>query len=287
MTPIYILFSVFIVSLISLIGALTLSWKKEFLQKALFVLVGLAAGALFGDAFIHLIPEAFEHADSWTLISLLIIAGFLAFFILEKFLHWHHHHGVEGEECLVSGELKNPDGKIKPLGVLVLTSDSIHNLVDGVIIAASFFISIEVGIATAIAVAIHEIPQEIADFGLLVHSGMSRLKALIWNFATALFAVLGAVMTIALGSILEGYVFYIGAFAAGAFIYIAGSDLVPEIQKTHNLKKSAIQFISILVGVAIMLTLLAFEVEHEEELNGNNDNAKTEQTIQTIDITSP
>ncbi len=284
MTPIYIIFSVFIISLISLVGALTLSWKKEFLQRALFVLVGLAAGALFGDAFLHLIPEAFEHTDRLTLVSLLIIAGFLAFFILEKFLHWHHHHGIEDSEtCLVSEELKNSGGRIKPLGVLILTSDSIHNLVDGVIIAASFFISIEVGIATTIAVALHEIPQEIADFGLLVHSGMSRLKALIWNFATALFAVLGAAMTIALGSVLEGYVFFIGAFAAGAFIYIAGSDLVPEIQKTRNPKKSAIQFVSILVGIAIMLSLVALEDEHNDEL----EQLSEPETEKIMDIASP
>lgn len=271
MLTFYILLSVFAVSLISLFGALTLSFQKEFLQKILFVLVGLAAGALFGDAFLHLIPEAFEHVENWVIISLLVLAGILTFFVLEKFLHWHHHHGVESvEECHTLEQMENYKGKIKPLGVLVLTSDSVHNLVDGVIIAASFFISIEVGIATAIAVALHEIPQEIADFGLLVHSGMSRLKALTWNFATALFAVLGASLTILFGVFLESYIFHIGAFAAGAFIYIAGSDLVPEIHKTRNLKKSAIQFASIIVGILIMLSLVALEEGHHDEEEHNN-----------------
>lgn len=280
MTIIYILLSVFAISLISLVGLVTLSWKKEFLQKILFVLVGLAAGALFGDAFIHLIPEAFEHVENWIIISLLVLAGILTFFALEKFLRWHHHHHIEMEdECHALGEVGDQTGKIKPLGVLILTSDAIHNLVDGVIIAASFFISIEVGIATAIAVALHEIPQEIADFGLLIHSGMKRVQALTWNFATALFAVLGAGLTILVGAVLEEYVFHIGAFAAGAFIYIAGSDLVPEIHKTRNLKKSSIQFLSIIVGIVIMLSLVALEGEHNDEIEHNGEVA----TVVTIE----
>lgn len=266
MLSLYILLSVVIISLISLVGALTLSLSKSFLHKILYVLVGLAAGALFGDAFLHLIPEAFEHAGESAMIPIIVIAGILTFFVLEKFLHWHHHHHLEdGEECHEAENIGSESGKIKPLGILVLTSDSIHNLVDGIIIAASFFISVEVGIATTIAVALHEIPQEIADFGLLVHSGMSRVKALVWNFITALFAVLGAGITILFGVFLEPFVFHAGAFAAGAFIYIAGSDLVPEIHKTRNIKNSFIQFVSILVGIAIMFSLVFLEGEHGDE----------------------
>lgn len=263
----YIFSSVLVVSLVSLIGAFTLSFNKDFLQKVLFAFVGLAAGALFGDAFIHLLPEAFEHVDNSVLISVLALSGIIIFFMLEKFLLWHHHHmhsledgELEAEEHIFEqNKLLNQGKKIKPLGVLVLTSDAIHNLVDGIVIATSFLISIEVGIATTIAVILHEVPQEIADFALLVHSGMSKSKALVWNFTTAIFAILGAFLVVLMGSFLEGYTAHIGAFAAGAFIYVAGSDLVPEIHKTRDFKKSTIQFVSIIIGVLVMLLLTVLE----------------------------
>lgn len=263
MIYIYILISVFSISLISLTGVIALSWHKTFLYKMLFIFVSLAAGALFGDAIIHLIPEAFEEIKNPAVVSILILLGILTFFVFEKFLRWHHAHGIdekeETSEPIMTNEGKTTNTDKKPLGVLVLASDSIHNFIDGIIIATGFFISIEVGIATTIAVALHEIPQEISDFALLVHSGMSRIKALVWNFAMALFAVLGAGLTIFAGTFLESYIFHIGAFTAGSFLYIAGSDLVPEIQKTHSFKKSSIQFISIVIGIVIMFSLTMFE----------------------------
>lgn len=270
MIYLYIFLSVFAVSLISLIGLIALSLKKDFLQKTLFIFVGLAAGALFGDGFIHLIPEAFENTSNPIIISLVILSGILTFFILEKFLHWHHFHNIEKEdEVEALAEEYAERGRIKPLGILVLTSDAIHNLIDGVIIAASFFISVEIGIATTIAVMLHEIPQEAADFALLIHSGMKRTQALAWNFASALFAVLGAGFTILAGAFLEPFVFHVGAFAAGAFIYIAGSDLVPEIHKTRDVKKSAIQIVSIAVGILFMLSLTALESDEASQEIGS------------------
>ncbi|MEK7552329.1 MAG: ZIP family metal transporter [Patescibacteria group bacterium] len=257
MLSLYILLSVFGISLISLIGIFALSFKAEFLQKALFIFVGLAAGAFFGNAFLHLIPESFEAVENAEIISLFVIGGILIFFVLEKFLHWHHHHagGEEVEEGHALEMVDLPSKKIKPLGFLILISDSIHNFVDGVVIAASFGISVEVGIATTIAIALHEIPQEVADFALLLHSGMSKAKALWFNFASALFAVLGAGVAILASNFISGVNPFIAAFAAGAFIYIAGSDLVPELHKTHSAKKSLIQFISIIVGVLLMFFL--------------------------------
>ena len=157
--------------------------------------------------------------------------------------------------------LDTSEGKVKPLGYLVLVSDTVHNFIDGLIIAAGFMISVEVGIATTLAVILHEIPQEIADFSLLLHSGIKKGKALFLNFVTALSAILGALTFIWFEGRIENFAPMLGAFAAGAFLYIAGSDLVPEIHKTRDVKKSAIQFISILVGVSIMFSLVLFEGE--------------------------
>jgi len=254
----YIFSSVLIVSLISLVGVFALSFKEEFLRKSLFVLVGLAAGALFGDALIHLIPESLEEASNPAFVSIAILAGILIFFALEKFLHWHHHHGVEEENCKHQHEVR--ERNVKPLGYLVLTSDTVHNFIDGVIIAAGYMISIETGIATTIAVILHEIPQEVADFSLLIHSGISKMKALALNFVTALSAVLGAALVVFTKLQSENLIPYLGAFAAGAFLYIAGSDLVPEIHKTHDMRKSAIQFASIIVGILITLSLIFLEM---------------------------
>jgi zinc and cadmium transporter len=239
------------VSLVSLIGIATISLKEHLLRRVLFLLISLAAGALLGDAFIHLIPEAFAESASPLLVSLLIIAGVLSFFVLEKFLHWHHSHGEE--------EFSPEHGKIHPVGHLVIASDAMHNLVDGLAIGAAFMVSPEIGIATTIAIALHEIPQEIGDFGLLLHSGFSRMKALVMNFISALTAFVGLGIAFVLGSTNELLIPYIAAFAAGNFIYIALADLVPELQKTIGVKRSFLQFIAILVGVGVMFALLVLE----------------------------
>ena len=165
-TYIYAFVSVIIVSIISLLGVFTLSLKEQFLRKYIFIFISLAVGALLGDAFIHLIPESLESASNPAMVSILIIAGILIFFILEKFLHWHHH-----------GEDKN-ELHIHPVGQLVLFSDGLHNLIDGIIIGVSFIASIPLGIATTIAVILHEIPQEVGDFTVLLHAGYDKKRAL-------------------------------------------------------------------------------------------------------------
>lgn len=239
-----------VVSLVSLIGIAALALNHERLKKWLFVLVALAAGALMGDAFIHLIPEAFAEADT-TLVALLILAGILSFFLLEKFLNWHHSHGEE--------EFSPEHGRIHPVGNLVLVSDGIHNLVDGLAIGAAFMVSPEIGIATTIAIALHEIPQEIGDFGLLIHAGFSRVKALLMNFFSALTAFVGLGLAFWLGEVNEAFIPLIAAFAAGNFIYIALADLVPELQKTLDGKRSVMQIVVVIAGVGLMLALTAFE----------------------------
>lgn len=250
---IYIFVSVSIISLISLVGVAVLAFSKRTLDRILFILVSVAAGALFGDAFVHLIPESFATIGNSAYAAGTVLAGILTFFVLEKFLHWHHaHHIGDSDEC--EHEVTE-GGRIRPLGFLVLSSDGVHNFVDGVIIAASYMVSIEVGIATTIAVALHEIPQEIGDFALLVHSGFSRLGALAFNFLSALFAVFGAAVVVIAGATMEGSIPFVLAFAAGGFIYIAGSDLLPEMHKVKSVGRSSVQFLALVFGIMAMFSV--------------------------------
>ena len=242
--------SVIVVSLVSLVGVVTLSIRQEILSGLVFGVVGLAAGALFGDAFIHLVPEAFSGNDNPVLVSITIIAGIFFFFVLEKLLHWRHSHGFH-EESLES--LREHDHRPKPLGAIVLVSDSIHNIIDGVIIGVGFLAGIPVGIATTLAVVLHEIPQEIGDFGLLLHSGWTRGKALLFNFISALLSIVGVSAALIMGEQAKNLLPLALGFAAGGFIYIAGSDLVPELHRTTDARKSAIQVAFMMIGVSLML----------------------------------
>jgi zinc and cadmium transporter len=212
----------------------------------MFLFMSIAVGALLGDAFIHLIPEAFEQAENPTVIGILVIVGIFSFFALEKFLHWHHH----GEDAIHT---------VHPVGKLVLFSDGVHNFIDGVIIGASFLISIPVGIATTMAVILHEIPQEVGDFSVLLHAGYSKVQALWLNFVSALTALLGLIVFFVVGSTLENIMVYILPVAAGGFIYIALADLIPELHKTKKFSSSVSQLFAVIAGVAIMLSLTWLE----------------------------
>ena len=245
MTLIYILIATFVISLISFVGALTLFLKRDFLNKILLVLVALSAGALIGGAFLHLLPEAITEVGlnegEILKVFLFVLFGFSTFFILEQFINWHHHH-----DC-VSCE------KVAPFSYLILISDAVHNFIDGFIIAASFVIALPVGIVTTLAVALHEIPQEIGDFGVLVYGGMKVKKALTWNFLSALVAVIGGIVGFFLSGFMGESMVYLLPFAAGNFIYIASSDLIPEIK--HKNERSVIYFLVFLAGIALMLLL--------------------------------
>jgi len=238
---------VLIVSAVSLVGVFTLSIKEQFLRKYIFIFISLAAGALLGDAFIHLIPEALEASSNAALTSTLIIVGILGFFILEKFIHWHHH----GEDVNVP--------HVHPIGKLILVSDSIHNITDGIVIGASFLVSFPVGIATTLAVILHEIPQEIGDFVVLLHAGYSRKKALWLNFLSALPAVIGVIIAFILGSIGEYSNVWMLSIVAGGFIYIAIADLIPELHKTKDIKHSLLQIAVVIIGILAMLSLTFLE----------------------------
>jgi len=246
-TYVYAFVSVAIVSLISFIGVFTLSLKEEVLRKYIFMFISIAVGALLGDALIHLIPEAFADSSNEIVTSVLIVVGILFFFILEKFLHWHHH----GEDM--------EDNVIHPVGKLVLFSDGIHNFMDGVIIAASFLVSTPVGVATSVAVILHEIPQEIGDFAVLLHSGYTKRRALWLNFLSALTAVLGAIVLFAIGNMAELSSSWFLPIAAGGFIYIAMADLIPELHKTKEVKYSVMQIVGVCIGVVAMVALTFIE----------------------------
>jgi len=247
--------SIIIVSLISLIGVFALSLKEKVLNAFLFILVSVAAGALFGDAIIHLIPEIFTETKNMLFTSLSILSGVLGFFILEKFLRWRHVHEIE--DCCM--DEVHDETRIAPIGYIVWTSDSIHNFIDGLIIGISYLVSIEIGIATTIAIILHEIPQEISDFAILLHAGFKKQKALLINFLSALFALLGGIVAVIASSYVQNFIPIITGFAAGSFLYIAGSDLVPEIHKTKDPRRSLIQFIALSTGIAIMAMLVFVE----------------------------
>lgn len=243
MTLIYILIATFLISIISFIGALTLFLKEQLLNKILLILVSLSAGALIGSAFLHLLPEAIESGKNVLSIFLFVIFGFSIFFILEQFINWHHHHNCVDCE------------RVAPFSYLILISDAVHNFIDGFIIAASFIIAPPIGIVTTIAVAIHEIPQEIGDFGVLVYSGMKKTKALFLNFLSAFTIVFGGIAGFLLSEKIGDAIVYLLPFAAGSFIYIASSDLIPEIKHKESPRKALTYFVVFLIGIFLMLSL--------------------------------
>jgi len=244
--------AVVLVSAMSLLGIALLFFKEEKLNGALFFLVSISAGALFGDAFIHLIPEALSSGIGGAFTPYLILLGILIFFSLEKFLHWHHHHTDLHED-------QEHHKKIHPVGPIVLFADVVHNMIDGVVIAASFLISIPVGIATTLAVMLHEIPHEVGNVALLIHAGFKKKKAILFNCYAALASVVGAVLVLFTSSSVSNLAHYLVPIAAGGFIYIAGSDLVPELHKDVGVKKSLLQTIGILIGIFFMTILLFLE----------------------------
>ncbi len=241
------LVSVLIISLLSFTGVLFLAVKKSNLQKLLFFLVSFAAGSMLGGAFIHLLPEAIDQLGTGFNFFLPILGGILFFFILEKFIAWRH--------CHIPTSRQHPH----PFVFMNLVGDAFHNFIDGVVIAASFMTSFSLGMVTSLAVVFHEIPQEIGDFGVLVYGGFSKAKALLFNFASALTAVLGAVLTLLLGSKLTGIIPLVIPFTAGGFLYVAGSDLIPELHKETDIFKSGLQLLGLLLGIGLMVALTLSE----------------------------
>jgi zinc and cadmium transporter len=245
-TWLWTLGSVALVSAASLAGAATLVLRPGRLERWQLALISFAAGALLGDAFIHLLPEISESDTGFDLTaSFCLLGGVIAFFVLEKVLHWHHAHYPHDEV-------------VHPVAVTNLVGDALHNFVDGSIIAGSFLVSTELGIATSIAVVLHEIPQELGDFAILVRAGLKPRRALSLNALSALAAVIGGVGTLLAASVGDLERFLVPA-TAGAFVYIASTDLLPELHKEPDARKSVVQLIGVVAGVAVMAALLTLE----------------------------
>ena len=232
-----IIASSFLISLITFVGVISLSLKDELLDRILLCLVGFAAGALVGGAFLHLLPETVERSTNMN-VFLALSFGFFLFFLLEKLIWRHCHKG----KC-----------EIHPFAYLNLIGDGVHNFIDGLVMAASFTSNIQLGIVTSLAVAFHEIPQEIGDFGVLIYGGLEKSRALILNFFTALIVVFGGVVGYFLSSYIGESMIFILPFTAGGFIYIAASDLIPELHKEVNPRRSLASFALFLLGFAFML----------------------------------
>ena len=242
----YSLISVLLVSLLSLIGVFALWMQQHTLKKVLIYFVGFSAGALMGDVFFHLLPEAAE--DGFGLqIGAYVLVGVVFSFIVEKLIHWHHCHNIE---CDVSKK------HVKALAYMNLLGDGLHNFIDGIIIAGSYMVSFPLGVATTLAVIFHEIPQELGDFGVLVYSGLKKAKALFFNFLSALSAVVGAVLAFLIGG---GFTGFLIPFAAGTFLYIAGSDLIPALHEETEKSNAALQILVFLLGIGVMAGLLLIE----------------------------
>ncbi|MDP2940763.1 MAG: ZIP family metal transporter [Candidatus Omnitrophota bacterium] len=232
-----ILASTFFVSLISLIGVFTLAIKEKLLQKILFALVGFSAGALIGGAFLHILPESLANPKN-TNTFYYVILGIVLFFLMERYFHWRHCHD---DACSVHA-----------FTYLSLAGDGFHNFLDGMVIAAGYLVSFKLGVVTTIAIILHEIPQELGDFGVLVYGGFSKRRALLFNFITALTAMLGAVIGYFLSGFAAGFSGFILPLTAGGFIYVATSDLIPQIHKETNFRRSNLAFFMFLLGIAFM-----------------------------------
>lgn len=228
------------VSALSLLGLFFFSLKRDFLQKLLSFLVALAAGSLLGDVFLHLFPHAVETAGHWS--GLATLAGFLLFFTLEKGLLWHHCHNLDCSEHQ------------KRLGTMSLLADGLHNLIDGMVIAGSFLTSPAVGWATSLAVVLHEIPQEIGDFAILLKSGFSRRQALLFNFSSALTAFLGVGLVFLFRS-WQGFLPFLISLTAGGFVYVAASGLIPQLHEEEKFRPILGQFFGLVLGMFLMVLL--------------------------------
>ena len=242
----YIIITTFIISAISFIGIFTLALKDKSLNKILLFLVSLSAGALIAGAFIHLIPEAIEksayihegHIEIPLEIFIYVIFGFIIFFIIEKVLHWRHCHKGKCD--------------VHTFHYMNLVGDGVHNFIDGLILAASFVTSIELGITTAFAIVAHEIPQEIGDFGVLIFGGFTKKRAIVLNFVVATTAIIGGIFGFFISKAIGQATTFLLPFAAGGFIYIAATDLIPEIKKELDYKKYLITLMIFIIGILMM-----------------------------------
>ncbi len=232
------------VSIISLIGIFSLFVNEKALNRLLLLLLGFSAGTLIGGAFLHLLPEALEKSTDIVMPFIYLILGFSLFFILEKYLYWRHCHKGHCE--------------IHTFTYMNLIGDGIHNFIDGLIIGAAFFTDIGLGMVVAAAIIMHEIPQELGDFGVLVYGGFSKAKALTFNFLSAATAIFGTAIGYFFASRIDGFSLLLLPVAAGGFIYIAACDLIPEIHRQPDIKKATASMMFFILGILLMFGLKLF-----------------------------
>ncbi len=236
----YVIFFTLVGSIFSLIGGVLLLTKKGLTEKVSHLLISFAAGTLIGTAFFDLLPEAMDGYSIQNVLALTLI-GFLFFFVLERFIHWSHHH---------------PHGEEKPTVSLIVFGDSIHNFIDGVVIAASFLVSIPLGIVTAIAVAMHEIPQEIGDFAIMLNRGVKPRRVVLLNLLSACTALLGALLMVVLGDKIKNQLPIFISLTAGFFLYISASDLIPEIHEKNKRGFALFETLLLVLGVVVVWLLV-------------------------------
>ncbi len=226
------------VSLFSLVGIVFIGIKEKVLEKIIIWLVSFASGALIGVAFLRMIPKSMQNNDKAIYFVLL---GIIVFFLLEKFFYWRHCHE---QKC-----------EVHSFAYLNLIGDSFHNFIDGAVIAGSFVMDVNLGFITTLAIIAHEVPQELGDFGILIHGGFSKKKALALNFLTALFAVAGGVVGYVFAEEISFVKFNLIPFTAGGFIYVALVDLVPELHRRFSPKESLFQLLFVILGISIFALL--------------------------------
>lgn len=240
-TFLWILSGGVVMSAIALVGSVTLFLSESTLKKVLLPLVALAAGTLLGGALFHMVPAAVETLGNRFSIYLWAVLGFAVFFALEQFLHWHHCHNVPSEH------------RHRPLTYLILIADGLHNFIGGLAVAGAFLIDVRIGISAWLAAAAHEVPQEFGDFGILVHGGWRRGRALLYNFLSGVSFLVGGL--VAYGASLTFDVTFLLPFAAGNFIYIAAADLIPEVKHEESMARAAVHFIAFILGLALLLAV--------------------------------
>lgn len=223
-------------SAIALAGSVTLVLPERTFNRVVVPLVALAAGSLLGGTFFHLLPESVGQLGNGLGLYAVLAAGFLAFFVLEQFLHWQHSHEAVPER--------------RPVGYLILVADGLHNLLGGLAVGGAFVIDTELGIITWAVAAAHEVPQELGDFGILVNSGWSKRAALAYNFASALTFPLGGMIAYAISGGID--IAWFLPFAAGNFLYIGAADLIPQL-RAEDLKSQLTQFGAFVVGLGLLL----------------------------------
>jgi len=259
-TLIFIILATVSEMLVALIGIFFMFLSSEKFKKYLPYFISFSVGTFLAVIFLNILPEAIEESSVDTALSYTLV-GFLFFFLLSRFLSWYHHH--EEDEPAVGGNVGHthtmePHHDVKTSGYLVLAGDIIHNAIDGVVIALAFIADTNLGIVTTIAVLFHELPQEAADFIVLLHAGFSRARALFFNFLVSSSTLIVAIITYFVAIDVEKLMGPALGLVAGNFLYIAASDLIPELHASHKIGAGTTvrQFSLILLGVAIMYMII-------------------------------